>query len=87
MESVTIERPIPVVVAQLVEESATLRHTRSVLVRAPHVKLLHLGRLDERIAAHLDGVAVAGEFGWKLCEAALENPGVGEVFAAAVRAR
>ena len=59
---------------------------RSVLVTAPHVKLHHLRRLDDRIAAHLDGLAVAGECGWKLCEAALENPGVGEVFAATVRA-
>ena len=58
-----------------------LRHVRSVLVRAPHVGLLHLGRLDERIAAHLDGLAVAGEYGSRLCLAALERPGCGEVFA------
>ena len=38
------------------------------------------------MAAHLDGLAVAGEFGSSLCEAALETPGVGEVFAATVRA-
>lgn len=74
------------VVQQHAEESAVLRNVRSVLVAAPHVKLRHLRRLDDRIAAHLDGLAVAGELGWKLCEAALENPGVGEVFAATVRA-
>ena len=79
-------RVIPVVVQQHAEESAMLRHIRSVLVRAPHVGLLHLGRLDERIAAHLDGLAVAGEYGTKLCLAALERPGCGEVFALAVRA-
>lgn len=78
--------PIPAIVQQHVEESAILRHVRSVLVRAPHVKLHHLRRLDDRIAAHLDGVAVAGEFGAKLCETALETPSTGEVFAAAVRA-
>jgi uncharacterized protein (TIGR02270 family) len=77
---------IPFVVHQHVEESAHLRHVRSILTAAPHVKLHHLRRLDDRIAAHLDGLAVAGEFGWKLCEAALENPGVGEMFAATVRA-
>jgi len=55
------------------------------LVAAPHVRLRHLRRLDDRIAAHLDGLAVAGEFGWKLCEGAMENTGVGEVFAATVR--
>lgn len=63
-----------------------LRHVRSVLVRAPHVGLLHLARLDERIAAHLDGLAVAGRHGDALLLAALERPGTGEVFALAVRA-
>lgn len=77
---------VPVVVQQHAEESAMLRHVRSVLVRAPHVGLLQLGRLDERIAAHLDGLAVAGEYGSKLCLAALERPGCGEVFTLAVRA-
>jgi uncharacterized protein (TIGR02270 family) len=81
------ERPIiPVIVQQHAEEAAMLRHIRSVLVRAPHVALLHLGRLDERIAAHLDGLAVAGPAGMALCVAALERPGAGEVFALAVRA-
>jgi uncharacterized protein (TIGR02270 family) len=78
--------PIPSVVLQHTEESAILRQTRSVLVRAPHVKLHQLARIDERIAAHLDGLAVADEYGSELCEAALETPGAGEVFAAAVRA-
>ncbi len=63
-----------------------LRHTRAVLVRSPHVKVHHLARIDERIAAHLDGLAVAGEFGATRCRAALETPGTGEVFAAAVGA-
>ena len=82
----TSAKPIGIVVHQHAEESAHLRHVRSVLVAAPHVKLHHLRRLDDRLAAHLDGLAVAGEFGSSLCGAALENPGVGEVFAAAVRA-
>lgn len=63
-----------------------LRDERSVLVRAPHVRLLQLGRLDERIAAHLDGLAAAGKRGTACCMAALERPGAGEVFALAVRA-
>lgn len=83
----TFERPpIPVVVQQHAEESAMLRHVRSVLVRAPHVRLRHLRRLDGRIAAHLDGLAVAGHYGTAICTAALERPGAGEVFALAVRA-
>lgn len=78
--------PIPVVVEQHAEESAILRHTRSFLIRASHVQLHRLRRIDDRIAAHLDGLAVAGDYGANLSMAALEKPGVGEVFAAAVRA-
>lgn len=78
--------PIAQVVMQHVEEAAHLRRMRSLLVRAPHVRLLHLGRLDERIAAHLDGLAVAGADGARLAHQAVE-PGVpGSVFVAAVRA-
>jgi hypothetical protein len=67
-----------VVVQQHVEEAAALRHMRSVLVRAPHVGLLQLGRLDERIDAHLDGLAVAGDAGKAMALAALDRPGAGE---------
>lgn len=77
-------RPPPVVqavLAQHAEEAALLRHVRTQLVRGPHVGLLQLGRLDERIAAHLDGLQVAGEAGLSFCKAALERPGAGEVFA------
>ena len=81
-----LSQPILYVVQQHVEESAMLCNTRTVLTTAPHVKLHQLCRLDDRIAAHLDGVAVAGEFGWKLCEAALEDPSAGTVFAATERA-
>jgi len=77
---------IPAVVSQHVEEAASLRNLRSVLVRAPHVKLLQLGRLDERIAAHLDGVSVAGQAGAEMVQATLEQPGVGQLFVAAAGA-
>ncbi|QPF75647.1 TIGR02270 family protein [Roseateles sp. DAIF2] len=76
--------PIPVVVQQHADDAAHLRHLRSLLLRAPHVKLLHLARLDERIEAHLDGLAVAGPYGLARAEAALERLGCGEVFTAAV---
>ena len=76
--------PLLAVVQQHADDAAHLRHVRSVLVRAPHVKLLQLGRLDERLAAHLDGLAVAGGHGQAQAEAALERLGCGEVFTAAV---
>lgn len=87
MTTALASRPVvATVVQQHAEESALLSHVRSVLLRAPHVGLLQLGRIDERIAAHLDGLAVAGPAGRALCRAALERPGAGEVFAAAVLA-
>jgi uncharacterized protein (TIGR02270 family) len=76
-------RPIAAVVDQHVEDAAALRAIRSVLVRAPHVKLHHLGRLDERLAAALDGIGVAAAFGQRRCAAALDPVGKGPLFAAA----
>jgi uncharacterized protein (TIGR02270 family) len=78
-------RSIPSIVRQHAEEAAILRTVRTVVVRAPQAKLRDLGRLDERIAAHLDALALAGESGRMACTATLANPGVGEVFAATVR--
>ena len=75
------------VVSQHAEEAATLYGTRAVLVRAPGVRLWALQRdCDARLAAHLDGLSVAGEQSWPFCEAALESPSAGTVFTAAVRA-
>jgi uncharacterized protein (TIGR02270 family) len=78
--------PIPSVVQEHADESAALRNTRSYLVRAPHVRLRHLRRLDDRLASHLDGLAVAGDYGAGLATAALESPGTGQTFTATVRA-
>lgn len=47
---------------------------------------MHLSRIDERISAHLDGVAAAGDYGFGLVREALGSPERGEVFLAAVRA-
>ena len=68
------------------QETASLHNTRSALASAPQVDLYRLRRLDDRLAAHLDGLAVAGQQAWSFCEAALETPSQGGVFAAAVRA-
>jgi uncharacterized protein (TIGR02270 family) len=78
--------PIPEVLQQHVGMAAHLRDVRSILVRAPHVRLLQLARLDERIAAQLDGIAVGGDHGTALCHQALDPLTAGAVFAATVRA-
>jgi uncharacterized protein (TIGR02270 family) len=84
--TITNRAPIPFVVQQHAEDVAVLRNTRTFLVSAPHVKLHQLRRLDDRLAAHLDGLAVAGDYGSKLAATALESPGRGEAFTATVRA-
>jgi uncharacterized protein (TIGR02270 family) len=82
-----LARPtVPVVVAQHLEDAAALRHTRAVLLRAPQVELKRLARLDERLNAHLDGALVAGDDGYRAALAALESPGAGQLFVAAVLA-
>jgi len=77
---------IPAVVREHVEEVAFLHTLRTSLTRAPHVKLRDVAGFDERLAAHHDGLSVAGEYGWLFCDVALETPSSGTVFTSAVRA-
>lgn len=74
------------VVAQYIEGASDLRATRSVLLRAPHAGLFLLARHDERIRAHLDGLTVAGDAGYRMAQQALEEPGVGPMFVLMVAA-
>lgn len=67
------ESSVPVVVAQHVEEVALLRSTRRVIVRAPHIGCDALGRLDNRLAAHVDGVLTAGPMGLHAAYASLDG--------------
>lgn len=75
-----------VVVEQHAEEAAFLWITRNRAVHAPNYSLQDLADLDERVEAHLDGLRVAGQFAWQLCEQALGRGSQGEVFAAGVLA-
>lgn len=81
-----IRSPIAIIVQQHIEDAAVLRDNRTFMVSAPHVKLHHLRRLDDRLAAHLDGLIISGAYGSKLIAASLNNPRRGEIFTAAVRA-
>lgn len=74
------------VVQQHAEDASILYSTRSVLLRAPHVKLLHLRRTDDRLDAHLDGLAVAGEGANQTCEGLLETMPAGASFVLGTRA-
>jgi uncharacterized protein (TIGR02270 family) len=74
------------VIAVHAEEVASLFETRAALIRLPHIDPHGLGRLDDRVLAHLDGLAVAGAAAQPLLEAELESPSRGAVFALAVPA-
>jgi len=78
--------PLLGIVQQHVDETAALRRQRTRLVAGAEITLPLLQRHDERIDAHLDGIAVAAEAGRELVHAALREPGCGEVFAAAATA-
>lgn len=79
----TAQAVLPVV-QQHAEEVAILKQVRAVLLRAPHVQLHRLRRLDERMAAHLDGLHESGEVGLAALVSALAEPTPGAVFALAV---
>lgn len=79
-------RVVPGVVQQHVDEAINVFTCRALLARAPHAMLGRLGAFDERLDAHLEGISLAGEHGWKICEAALERPSPGLLFTMSVRA-
>jgi uncharacterized protein (TIGR02270 family) len=68
------------------EEAAALHAARRLIVHAPHQSLPRLLRADQRLAAHLDGLAIAGPHAWPFCDAALDGPAAGATFVSAVRA-
>jgi uncharacterized protein (TIGR02270 family) len=75
------------IVEQHAEEAAFLWLLRDAATEAPHYKRHHLARLDERVEAHIDGLRVAGEAGWRIAMAELKaHPEPGELFAAGVLA-
>jgi uncharacterized protein (TIGR02270 family) len=77
-------RPIlQVVVSQHADEIAVLHGIRQAHVRSAHVALDRLGRLDARVAAHLDGCVVAGPEGFRLLLEGLAEPDAAAMFAVA----
>lgn len=77
---------VPVVIHQHLEDALSLRQTRSVLLRAPHVRLHLLRRLDDRLSASIDGLVTAGDAGRHACSSVLATPGIGIVYVATVGA-
>ena len=74
------------IVAQHAEETEFLWYQRVVAVTAPHLALRELTKHDDRIVAHIDGLRVAGEAGWKICEEQLTTEESGAMFSVTVLA-
>src|SRR5262245_6682257 len=53
------------VVARHADEAPFLWLLRDRAAAAPHYSLLDLAKLDERVEANLDGLRVAGDYGWR----------------------
>ena len=77
---------IPHIIDQHAEEAAFLWLLRNNAIDAPHYDLNDLAKLDDRIEAHLDGLRIAGDYGWKVCCENLQLKESGEVFTAAILA-
>lgn len=79
-------KPLSVLVEEHAEEASFLWLQRAFAVNAPNYSPKQFADLDERLEAHIDGLRVAGDEGWKLVEAALENEGPEDFFTAGVLA-
>lgn len=77
---------IPHIIDQHAEEAAFLWLLRHNAVYAPHYNLKDLAKLDGRVEAHIDGLRIAGDYGWEACCHNLEFKERGEVFTAAILA-
>ena len=77
---------VNVVLDSHAENAAFVWLLRKGATSEPHYLLKSLAKLDSRIDAHIDGLRVAAEPGWAICEEALSWKEPGELFAAGVLA-
>jgi uncharacterized protein (TIGR02270 family) len=77
---------IRTILSQHAEEAAFLWASRTRAASDPTYSLKALGKVDDRLDAHLDGLRIAGDDGWAMCRSKLENGDAGEVFPLAVLA-
>lgn len=82
----TAGRPIQSIVEHHAGEAAFLSEQRDRLIGSPHVDLPALARIDERLAAHLDGVAIAEAEGHRFPAPTTETASAGDAFLGATRA-
>ena len=74
------------VLGRHVVDAADLYDIRRALSGSPHITLADLGQHDGRIAAHVDALFIAADEAWRYCQATLEAPTSGAMFAATLLA-
>ncbi len=74
------------IVEQHALEAAFLWMLRDAGANGPKWTLGALADFDERIEAHLDGLRIAGDVGWEVCEEVLPLEDAGEAFVVAAQA-
>ena len=74
------------ILAEHADEASFLWLQRTSAVHAPNYSPQQFADLDERLAAHIDGLRVAGEEGWLHALALIDNEGPEDFFVAAVLA-
>jgi uncharacterized protein (TIGR02270 family) len=70
------------VVTQHAEDASFLWLLRHAAVSRPDYSLANLSKLDSRVEAHLDGLRIAGESGWRVVQETLSFEGSCDLFAA-----
>ncbi|MBI5895000.1 MAG: TIGR02270 family protein [Desulfobacterales bacterium] len=73
---------IPIIIEQHAEEAAFNWLLRDRAVGEPNYDLADLAHLDGRVEANLDGLRIAGDEGWKICQEAMAIGEPGEIFTA-----
>lgn len=74
------------IVEQHFDDASFLWSQRDAAVMSSLYTLDDMEELDGRLEAHLDGLRVAGDFGWELCENGLDDEDPGTLFTSAIMA-
>ncbi len=77
---------VPHVIQQHADDAALLATNRLTLTSAPYAKFGRLVRADQRLMAHLEGLALAGRAASSFHAAMRENPSPGAIFTVTVHA-
>lgn len=77
-----VQQVIPHIIERHAEDAAFIWLLRDAATDQPHYNLTDLIELDARLDANLDGLRIAGEFGWQVALDQLAFGEPGEVFVA-----